>query len=318
SNRPRRPRHLLAMSPDPNQHRLFQHLNGLSKDAAAFSDLKQAILNHGTDAILRMERIRSLNTSVLSEFRLFADQMNLKDDKVVFSSASMGALLSEISPLLSTIRILQNKTLALVSVWESISLPQSMNDFMKKKESYNISSITKQLIEGYWEKSGKFAKFYRDIDQHDFLASEVTSRYFVMHQPEAITYVELPDFQTVMKRSEFTYTDGTNALEFLDDACFEVHELIECISITYGADPSPITPSTRLAQLGDLTPYRPRTLATIFEQKVKKIDGRTTLNIGAIRIDQLKDGRLEFAKIVLDDEKVATLNAGLGSRLDKS
>jgi hypothetical protein len=122
-----------------NQHRLFQHLNGLSKDAAAFSDLKQAILNHGTDAILRMERIRSLNTSVLSEFRLFADQMNLKDDKVVFSSASMGALLSEISPLLSTIRILQNKTLALVSVWESISLPQSMNDFMKKKEIYNIS-----------------------------------------------------------------------------------------------------------------------------------------------------------------------------------
>ena len=297
-----------------NQHRLFQHLNGLSKESAEFGDLKEAILNHGTDAILRMERIRSLNKNVLNEFGLFADQMNLQDDKVVFSSGSMGALLSEISPLLSTIRVLQNKTLALISIWESASLPQSMNDFMKKKERYGILADVKKLIEGYWEKSGKFAKFYRDIDQHDFVTSEVTSRYFVMHKPEAITYVELPDFQEVTKRSELTYADGTNALEFLDDACFQVHELIEGISKNYGANPSPITPSTRLAQLGDLTPYRPRTLATMFEQKVKKVDGKTTLNLGAIRIDQLEDGRLEIAKILLDEEKVASLNERLAGR----
>ena len=135
-----------------------------------------------------------------------------------------------------------------------------------------------------------------------------------MHEPEAITYVELPDFQEVTKRSKFTYADGTNALEFLDDACFEVHELIEGISKNYGADPSPITPSTRLTQLGDLTPYRPRTLATMFEQNVENVDGKTTLNLGAIRIDQLEDGRLECAKMLLDEEKIARINEGLAGR----
>jgi len=101
-----------------NEHRLFLRFNGLEKKGLSFSDLKEAILNHGTDAILRMERIRTSNTQILGEFDLFADQMDLSDDRVVFSSVSMGALLSEIPPLLSSVRILQNKILALVSKWE--------------------------------------------------------------------------------------------------------------------------------------------------------------------------------------------------------
>jgi hypothetical protein len=287
-----------------NNHGLFQHFNGLKKEGQSFGDLKEAILNHGTDAILRMERIRSLNERVIGEFSLFANQMDLKDDKLVFSSTSMGALLSEVSPLLSTVRILQNKAIGLVGVWESVSMPQSMNDFVKKSRNYKISGNAKELINQYWELSGRYVKYYRDIDQHDFVGTELTSRYFIKIRPEIISHIEIPDFQETTKRSSFTYEKQLNALEFLDDACDQVHKLIEDIAKVYGAASVPIQGSTRLAQLGDLTPFRQRTLSVMFEQSVSMKGGIKDLNLSAIKMNQLEDGRIEIQKILLTKEKL--------------
>ncbi len=288
-----------------NQHGLFQRLNGLKKESHKFGDLKEAILNHGTDAILRMERIRHLNAVVLKEFELFADQAVLKGEKrVVFAAQSMGALLGEISPLFSTLRVLQNRVLALTSAWESVQLPKSMNDFSKKADKYSVSRDVKDAIASYWERSGKHVKFYRDIDQHDFNRAELTSRYFIDLLPEPRVLAELPDYQSVLRPSEFSYANQINAFEFLDDACFELHKLIEEIAELYGAEEVPHSDSVRMDQLGDLIPWRSRTLAIMYEQSLETTENGRQMNLSAIRIDQNTEGKLVLQKMLLDGKQL--------------
>ena len=147
-------------------------------------------------------------------------------------------------------------------------------------------------------------KFYRDVDQHDFGGSELTSRYFVQVQPMPAINIEFPDYQETIKRSAFTYQNKTNATVLLDDACFQIHELIEDISKLYGANVAQHSQRTRLDQLGDLTPWRQRTLAVMYEQNINRSDTEITLYLSSIRIDQLEDGRLQLQKMLLTDEKL--------------
>jgi|GEM_PF-1734772 len=298
-----------------NQHGLFQKLNGLKKQDPRLGDLKEAIFNHGTDAIIRMEKIRRLNDLVIKEFTLFADQMKLSDESlIVFSSQSMGALLGEISPLLSTLRILQNRVLALVSLWEGLPLPASVSNFCKKAEKYDVSEKVKNSILAYWETSGKHVKFYRDVDQHDFNRSELSSRYFMKLKPHMIAYAELPDYQKRMKKSEFSYEEQVNAFEFLDDACFELHSLIEELAEEYGAKAQPHGASVRMDQLGDLTPWRERTLAVMYEQNLEDQDGKKTLNLKGIRFDQNKDGQMVLQQMILDGDNLVNAKKLYGDR----
>jgi len=298
-----------------NRHELFLALNGLDQRNSKFGEIKESIINHGTDAFLRMERIRALNDLILGEFDLFADQMSLRGEEViVFASRSMGALLMEISPFLATLRILQNKTLALISAQESVSLPSSMSDFCKKVERYRINSDVRELILMYWESSGKHVKFYRDIDQHDFDKTELISRYFIRIAPEPITYVEIPDYQKILKKSEFTYENKINALEFFDEAGFQIHSLIEAISTSYGAEQKLHADSIRLGQLGDLTPWRYRTLAVMLENKMERRGEENAMNIGAIRLDQNEEGKPVLQRMFLSEDKLGQAKILYGIR----
>ncbi|MCB0699330.1 MAG: hypothetical protein H6551_03010 [Chitinophagales bacterium] len=291
-----------------NEHKLFQVFNGLEVNSEAFSDFKESVLNHGTDAILRMERIRSVNNGAIKEFELFEDQLNLQDERVVFSSQSVGVILNEISPLLSTIRILQNKLCSFVSKWESVSLPQSINDFMKKPDVYEINATVRKMLVKYWEEHGKYAKFYRDIDQHDYGKSELTSRYFMQVIPEKIVFVEVPDFQDSINRASFTYNNKTNIIVFLDEACYELHEVYENIAKEYGANPTQHQDSTRLAQLGDLLPARERTLALMYQTKIIKSEKGNAMDISAIKIDQNTEAKLVLQNCRLNSEKIKEAN----------
>ncbi|MCB1518298.1 MAG: hypothetical protein KDJ19_11865 [Hyphomicrobiaceae bacterium] len=301
-----------------NRHNLFLALNGLNKPTPTFSDLKEAIINHGSDAFQRMERIRGLNERILVEFSLFADQMHLiSEERVVFASQSMGSILTEISPFFATLRVLQNKILALISAWESVRLPSSMSDLCKKPEKYNLSVEARQLIQKYWETSGKHIKFYRDIDQHNFSRTDLTSRYFVRFVPELVTYIELPDYQATRNESAFTYDNKINALEFLDEAAYQIHELIENLAKSYGATPTPHRDSVRLDQLGELVPRRYRTIAVMYESRVQHVGDKNVLNIKALRIDQNEDGKMTLQQMTLDDDQLKKASSLYGIAGDR-
>lgn len=287
-----------------NQHGLFLHVNGLKKGDQRLSDLKESIFNHGTDAILRMERIRSLRMRILREFDLFADQITDAEEVIVYASSSMGALLNEVAPLFSTLRVLQNRVLALVSLWEGVSVPSSINDYCKQPEKYKVSGSVKKLISDYWERSGKHVKFYRDLEQHEFSEAILTARYFMRLKPDRNVLVEIPDYQDSIKRSELAYENGINALEFLDDACFELHRLLEEIAQHYGGLQTPHTESVRLSQLGELTPWRNRTLSLLYSEKItQNADGRK-LNLSAVRIGQNDEGKVVVQKMLLEGPKL--------------
>ena len=285
-----------------NQHHLFLRLNGLEVKNEKQSDLKESILNHGTDAILRMERIRNLNYKIIREFDLFANQLKMTDEKIVFASNSMGAILGEIPPLLSTLRILQNKALAIISLWQPVSLPSSINSFCKNPKNYKVHLKLGSKINKYWEKSGKLVKFYRDIDQHSFSHSALTSRYFIRLRDSAETYVEFPDFKQNGNQGGFRYSDEVSGLEFLDDACFQLHELIEEIATHFGARSTPHRSSIRMDQLGDLIPYKHRTLGVLYEEKIQRIEGENVLKLSALRFDQNGEGKLVVQNMSLDGD----------------
>ena len=118
-----------------NSNNVLLFLAGLHKDKDhAFETLKIEILTRSTSALLHLIQINKTSMECVHEFSLFENQLNLKDNKIVYTSMALGFLLNEISPLLSTLRMLQNLILRLVSNFEGVSLPSSINDYMRKQK----------------------------------------------------------------------------------------------------------------------------------------------------------------------------------------
>lgn len=280
-----------------NQHKLFHHLAGLSKKEQKFQTLKSEILARSTTSLLHLLRIGQLNTECVAEFSLFEDQLNIQDDKIVFSSVSLGFLLNEISPLMSSMRLLQNLMIKLISSYEGTSLPNSIADYVKKSGSYKIDEKAKSILEKYWNSTGEKLRSYRDLDQH---FTTLADQYLIQIKPQKTILLRFPDNPEIKSSAKFTYNQNINGLEFLD-ACFkEIHEAFEELSKNYGAKPNDHQMSISLDQLGDLRPARDRTLAFSFEKNISVVDGKNNMNLSGWGCDQLPDLRLSFKKYFLD------------------
>lgn len=174
-----------------NSEKLFLSFATLSKkEDQKFTNLKIEILERSTTALLHLIKIRQLNTECVNEFCLFEDQLNIKDSRIVYASISLGFLLNEISPLLSTLRMLQNLLLKIISSIEGESLPSSISDYFKKSYKYTISNKAKEILASYWEITGKKLKLYRDIDQH---FNSLTENYFMEILPHKQVLIQFPD-----------------------------------------------------------------------------------------------------------------------------
>lgn len=291
-------------------------MNGIKQSEHKFNDFKESVLSHGTAALLHLISIEQANKQCQKEFELFEDQLNLQDDRIVFSSQSLGFLLNEISPSLSTLRMLQNKLIMFVNIMEKPknSLPVSISDYVKNSEQYKISKETKTIILKYWNSTGKYAKFFRDIDQHDITNNPLTSRYFMQITPRKTVFLEFPDYQHPIQRSKFEYGEKINGIEFLNQSFTELHQAFEDLANFYGSSPTPHQQSVRLAQLGDLTPFRNRTLAVLYEINFKSEKGATTLNLSALRVDHQADGKVNLRELYLKNDSLEKAKTHYGTK----
>lgn len=132
-------------------------------------------------------------------------------------------------------RIIQNSILNIISKEESkrgtkISLPSSMNDFIKKLDKFSLNSTIKQHIKTYWDLNGKFLKDYRDIDEHhNFLIDKV----YIDNFNDKNLMILLPDNPNVKSYRKYKFEKKINAIEFLLKEFLEIEVLLNSISQMY-------------------------------------------------------------------------------------
>jgi hypothetical protein len=274
-----------------NKHNLFQSIQGLSDNGEVQHDISE-FLFRATSAIIHIERVRELHALCLSEYGVFADELDIKRSHIVFSSANVVALVNEVPPLLNTLRIMQDMTLPMLARvgQKKFSVASSLNDAVKKLHSYPFPEAMRKRTLIYWDASGRHLKDYRDLDQH---YRSVATRVLFKHSPSPQMLVLLPDNPSVKKDADFTYQEERNALHYIPTLFRSLHDWIEEFAQAMGSKPRPIQPSVEMHHLGVLAPPVGGTIALLVDHNIT--GGKHYLN--AIEVSQLMDCRIQLRQI---------------------
>ena len=88
-----------------NSRGFFQCTSNWAHEAGMANDIS-FLLSRATSAMVCIIRLEQSQLNCIKEFELFEEQLENTDEKFVFNSRSMVELQNEISPLLSTLRIM--------------------------------------------------------------------------------------------------------------------------------------------------------------------------------------------------------------------
>jgi len=257
------------------------------------------MLSRATSAVVSILRIEQAQTNCVREFEFFEDQLEGIEDWIVFNSRSMVEIQNEISPLLSTLRMMQDSLINLISKSLKISLPSSINDTVKKIDKYKLPEEIKELLRNYWSNDGSAIREYRVIDQHFFVISDHT---FLQITPVKKVLLLFPDTPKDKSLNRFTYNNEICGISLLRIGFDNLHYLIESIAEFLGNKPASLQVSTKLEELGDLMPFRKRLLSFLFESNViANKEGKQQLYVSGLRISQKVDGKLELQKMLLSE-----------------
>ena len=208
------------------------------------------LLFHATSAIRHIQQMKILEKKCLQEFHNVKNQLSRGENRLIFWSPSLIDLLTKFSPILSLIRIMQNVSLKLISKKLKISLPNSMNDLIRKgRENYDLEVNIWRIIKRYWTKSGKYIKIYRDVDQHH---TALITHSFLEVDPIEKILVILPDNPEEKSPLNFRYSKEIDAIRFLETHFIKFNFYIEELSKEFGFNPTPIFPSWDLDRYGSL------------------------------------------------------------------
>ncbi len=303
-----------------NEKRLFLRFNSapIPSNPKSPDDFKASVLNNGTSIALHLTRIVELGQRCVQEFGLYRDQLEIKDDLVVFSSRTLGLLLHEIPSVLARLRVLQNNLLRFAALTEKAKgqLPGSIHDFIKKPDKYGLSPEAVRIIVNYWRSSGHYIKYLRDVDQHYYPSSPVLNRYFMQVRPKLRVHVQFPDYDEAGIAGDLKYDLENDALQTLHVGFTELHQAFEDLAALHTDNETQHQPSIRMDQLGDLAPFRERTLSLLYEESIQKTDAATTIHLSAVVIGQLESGQVSVRKAILDEEGLRRARALYGVRDD--
>lgn len=283
-----------------NSEGLFQKVYAWKKNSSCPEEFS-TLLYRASSCVIHMRRLAELNHRCVMEFGLFEEQLALGDDRVVFHSTSLLALLNEISPLLSLLRIMQDMLLPIIGKTKGKSMPSSINDGIKKLHTLGLPGDIRDVLLSYWQFGGSKLREYRVIDQHH---ANLVTHTFLQIKPIKKVLVLFPDNPEIQTTKKFTYEKSINGIEYLCSAFVRLHAVYEDIAEALGFKGSQIENEIGMAQLGELLPARKRTLAFQYEANQSISADGVQINISGLEIRQKDDGRLEFQKILLSDDKL--------------
>lgn len=282
-----------------NSEGLFQKMYAWKRNSS--SEGISALLYRASSCIIYMRRIAELNQQCVLEFELFENQLELGVTNVVFHSTSLLALLNEISPFLSSLRIMQDMLLPLIGKKVGKSMPSSLNDGMNKIHKLKLPQEIKDILLRYWQHGGSRIRDYRVIDQHH---ANLVNHTFFQISPQKKVLVLFPDNPETKSPKLFTYAGSINGIDFLRTAFEMLHAVYDGIAQAFGFENLRIESEIGMSQLGDLLPARQRTLAFLYEVNQSISENGTRINISGLEVRQTDDGRLAFQNKFLSDEKL--------------
>jgi hypothetical protein len=288
-----------------NSYGLFQHASSLNSESE-FADDLALLLSRATSAMVCINRMDFLQRQCFAEFDLFNDQITDFDDRIVFYSESLVELQNQISPLLSSLRMMQDSLNQLIRrKFPKLNLPRSISDSIKGIDKYELPNELKILLTNYWKAYGGRIRDLRILDQH---YSSIVDNIFLQTKPDRRIVLLFPDNPEEKSNQKWTFNKEIDGISELRIGFDETHQLIEDIFQYLGYTPTEVTDSIKLTQLGELTPFRKRTLS-LWVDKTFKIEGeKNSLYIKALRMGQKENGKLELQTVLLSEKKLAELN----------
>jgi len=180
-----------------NEYGLFRHMSGwknkYSEDGNTNVHLIKEFLFRASSAYLSINRMNVLSINCVNQYKRQKFRLKLNNERILFWSPTVIEILSEISPFLSTLRILQNDffKLAARECNPNVGVPKSLNDAMKKGlTTYGFSDKLAKLFINYWDETGKQIKNYRDMDQHYY---SMIKHSYIQTYPDEKLLIFLPD-----------------------------------------------------------------------------------------------------------------------------
>lgn len=114
------------------------------------------ILIHANFIIINIQQMKLLEKRCIQQYKKFSNKLEINHNRIIFWSPTLIDLISKVSPILSSIKFIQDKIMQLIGKKLNISLPNSMRKVISGgKEKYNLSVRIFGLIRKYWIKSGK-------------------------------------------------------------------------------------------------------------------------------------------------------------------
>lgn len=212
-----------------NQYRLFQKFSGLSKKLN-FTPQIDEFLYCVNSAILRLLAIKEYNFECVKEYIEREKYLTIiNTSKIAFFSSNLVRLLNEIPIFFSDMKKAQDIFLSVLAVELELKEkpPKNMNRAIKNTlEKYDIPSELCRILYNYWNHIGKLIKEYRDMDQH---WHQIVQKTWLQLEPDKKIVVVLPD-----SKYELTYEKNVSALEFMEKAFYEFHEMVEKVSELLG------------------------------------------------------------------------------------
>jgi len=249
-----------------NSYGLFQHTSNLNAEPE-FSDDLALLLSRATSAVVCINRMDFLQKQCFAEFELFNDQITDFDDRIVYYSESIVELQNQISPLLSALRMMQDILNQLIRrKYPKLNLPRSISETIKGIEKYDLPYEIKTLLTNYWNNYGSRIRDLRILNQH---YSSIVDNIFLQTKPDKRIVLLFPDNPQEKSNKKWTFKEEIDGIGELRIGFDETHQVIEDIFQFLGYTLTLVTDSVKLAQLGDLTPFRKRTLSLWVEKKVQ-------------------------------------------------
>jgi len=221
----------------------------ISKEWIKRNQSYDMILIHANFLIINIRQMKLLEKRCIQQYKKFVNKLHMHHNRIVFWSPTLINLICKVSPILSSIQFIQDKIMQLISKKLNISLPNSMRKVISGgKEKYNIPTRIFGLIRKYCIKSGEIIRTYRDIDQHYY---NLIIKSFLEIEPEERILIMLPDNPEVKKVEELTYNKETDAIRFLEQAFFSLHDFIEELAEAFGFKDKKFKISISLGQYGE-------------------------------------------------------------------
>lgn len=225
-----------------NRSELFKVYASWFEDDNLLDDSHNNIAFRISSIILSFEKIHILTNECIHQFELFekSSNINKKSENINFQGPSVYEIFVNISNILTSLRIIQNSILNIVSNEErknknNIQFQSSMHSFMneldKKPKKYaKLDPKIIHLLENYWKNNGLMLKHYRDIDEHhNFLIKKV----YINNFKDKKLILLFPDNPYDNSSKKFTFNQQINAMNFLLNEFFAIENLLNQLANHY-------------------------------------------------------------------------------------